>query len=358
MQLVVGHAEIPEQRVVELEHLRVDRRIGRADALERELAVLAVAAALRRRVPVHRRERVQLHRLRLLLHAVLDVRAADRRGSLGTQRRASGRCGPRTCTSPSGRCRSPRRRCARTAPCPRRRASGCGGSRRARRGAPSPPSPSARAAGRTEGRRAFRAAPRCSSRARSSARKGLRASSSPSVVARAVARVDEGLGRIAVGERAHGVEQRVPVGAGQVGASDGAGEEEVAAEQTSVRIEGDVRRRVAGDGDALERDAGDLDRLAAGRAGGRACTGGLGAPAGAKSGYCSSRARSPSGIQTGAPVPSARSATPPRWSKWPCVIRIAAQAAPARASSSRRSAASPPGSITAASGAPRAARTT
>ena len=33
-------------------------------------------------------------------------------------------------------------------------------------------------------------------------------------------------------------------------------------------------------------------------------------------------------MYTGAPVPSARSATPPRWSKWPCVIRIAAHAAP------------------------------
>ena len=36
-------------------------------------------------------------------------------------------------------------------------------------------------------------------------------------------------------------------------------------------------------------------------------------------------------MYTGAPVPSARSATPPRWSKWPCVIRIAAHAEPLRA---------------------------
>ena len=35
---------------------------------------------------------------------------------------------------------------------------------------------------------------------------------------------------------------------------------------------------------------------------------------------------------TGAPVPSARSATPSRWSQWPCVIRIAAQRAPISAS--------------------------
>ena len=57
-----------------------------------------------------------------------------------------------------------------------------------------------------------------------------------------------------------------------------------------------------------------------------------GTPAGANCAYCSSRSRSPSGMYTGAPVPSARSATPPRWSKWPCVIRIAAHAAPLRAS--------------------------
>ena len=37
---------------------------------------------------------------------------------------------------------------------------------------------------------------------------------------------------------------------------------------------------------------------------------------------------SPSGSQTGAPVPSARSASAPKWSKWLCVSRIAAQVAP------------------------------
>ena len=80
---------------------------------------------------------------------------------------------------------------------------------------------------------------------------------------RAVAGIDDGLRRIAVDERADRVEERVPVGARQVDAADRAGEEEVAAEERAVGVEGDVRGRVAGDRDALERDAGDVDRLAA-----------------------------------------------------------------------------------------------
>ena len=55
---------------------------------------------------------------------------------------------------------------------------------------------------------------------------------------------------------------------------------------------------------------------------------------------------------TGAPVASARSATPPRWSQWPCVTRIAAHDAPsARELEPSRRGASPPGSTTTASAA-------
>src|SRR5207253_7509050 len=70
----------------ELAHLGVDGGILRADRLERELPVLAVASAAGSRIAVHRRDRVRLHRLRLLREAVLDVGAGDRRGSLRPQR--------------------------------------------------------------------------------------------------------------------------------------------------------------------------------------------------------------------------------------------------------------------------------
>ena len=65
-----------EQLVVELDDLGVDGGVGRADRLDRELPVLAEAPALRRRVPVHGRDRVELDRLRLAVQAVLEVRAA------------------------------------------------------------------------------------------------------------------------------------------------------------------------------------------------------------------------------------------------------------------------------------------
>src|SRR2546421_480001 len=71
LQLVAAHAEVPQQRVVELDPLRVGRGVGGADVLERELPVLAVAAALRLVVAVHRGDREELHGLWLALHAVL-----------------------------------------------------------------------------------------------------------------------------------------------------------------------------------------------------------------------------------------------------------------------------------------------
>ena len=85
-QLVVRDSQAGKQLVVELDHLGVDRRVGGADRLDGELPVLAVAAALRRRVPVHRRDRVELHGLALPVQAVLEVGARDRGGRLGPQR--------------------------------------------------------------------------------------------------------------------------------------------------------------------------------------------------------------------------------------------------------------------------------
>ena len=76
-------------------------------------------------------------------------------------------------------------------------------------------------------------------------------------------RIDDRVRREAVREHADGREQRVPVGAGKVDATDGTGEEQVAAEEVAVGVEADVRRRVARNRDAFERDARDVDRLAA-----------------------------------------------------------------------------------------------
>ena len=101
---------------------------------------------------------------------------------------------------------------------------------------------------------------------------------------RPVPGIDDGLGRIAVGERPHRVEERVPVAARQVDAADRAGEEQVAAEERAVGVEGDVCRRVAGDRDALERDARGVDRLAALERDDRAYTARPGMPTGANSG--------------------------------------------------------------------------
>ena len=86
LELVSRHAEIAEQHVVVVDDLGVDCGIRRADALERQLVMLAKPAALWSRVAVHRRDREELHRLRLAMHSMLDVGAADRRRSLRAQR--------------------------------------------------------------------------------------------------------------------------------------------------------------------------------------------------------------------------------------------------------------------------------
>src|SRR6185436_214847 len=83
-----------EERVVELDQLGVDGRVVASERFHRSLPVLAVPAAARRAVAVHRGDRVELDRLRVAVHAVLDVRAADRRGALGPEReRAVGAVG-------------------------------------------------------------------------------------------------------------------------------------------------------------------------------------------------------------------------------------------------------------------------
>ncbi len=86
VELPLGDAEPAQQLDVELEDLGVDLGPGRPDRLERELVVLAVAAASGSPVPVHRRDRVRLHGLRGAVEAVLDVGAGDRRRSLRPKR--------------------------------------------------------------------------------------------------------------------------------------------------------------------------------------------------------------------------------------------------------------------------------
>ena len=89
LEHVIGDADAAQKLRVELNHLRVDRRVIGADRLDRELPVLAVAPALRPVVPPHRPDRVQLLRLGLALQAVLHVRSADRRRCFRAQRQGS-----------------------------------------------------------------------------------------------------------------------------------------------------------------------------------------------------------------------------------------------------------------------------
>ena len=84
-----GHPQLGEQLGEQLDRLGVgERRVG-ADRLGAELVELAVAARLRALVAEERPEVGELHRLRQLLHAVLDVGAADRRRALGPQGEAA-----------------------------------------------------------------------------------------------------------------------------------------------------------------------------------------------------------------------------------------------------------------------------
>ena len=85
LEPVARDPEPAQERVVELDDLGVDRGIVGPDRLDGELPVLAVATAAGGAVAVHRRDRVELLRLRLPMQAVLDVRPADRRRSLGPQ---------------------------------------------------------------------------------------------------------------------------------------------------------------------------------------------------------------------------------------------------------------------------------
>ena len=87
---VDGEGEAPQpQRVreapAEVDDLRVDGRVTVADGLDAELVVLAQAAGLGALVAEDGAEVVHAHGLRAVVHAVLEIGAADGRGALGPQ---------------------------------------------------------------------------------------------------------------------------------------------------------------------------------------------------------------------------------------------------------------------------------
>ena len=284
-QLPLRHAEPPEQLCIELDHLGVDRRIRRADRLERKLPVLAIAPAAGPRVAVHRSDRVGLDRLRLLREPMFDVRARDRRRPFRSQRERTlaavlegvhllvddvGRLSRRALEQ--RRVLEPGRRDARPAvlrallldradDAPPQMVARQDVVRPARRlelrHAPASPMASpvfgpgagGFAAGASSHGAKFREE-RVARELDAESRLG------------AVPRMDDGLGRQAFGKHSDGGEQRVPVGAGKVDAADGSREEQVAAEELAAGVEGDVGRRVAGHSEAFEGDARDFERLA------------------------------------------------------------------------------------------------
>ena len=94
-QREAGHPEAAQQLVEQDDQLGVDQRRVGADRLGADLVELAEAARLRALVAEVRAQVPELHRLRQLVHAVLEVGAADRRRALGAQRQRCGRPGPR-----------------------------------------------------------------------------------------------------------------------------------------------------------------------------------------------------------------------------------------------------------------------
>ena len=296
LQLVARHAEVAQQRVVVLDHLGVDRGVGGADALERELrsargsaraaaprsgtsarACTASPAAARGCIPCSTYARqigavpsgrsvserplrssnvyisfwtmsepapdVRAKSVRVLEHRRLDAAVAvERAEPLHLPRHLL----PERLVGREDVVRAARRL------------------------------DTASRAQLREERVAARARRRASSPARARGRRRSRADS----------------GRASVRTEASSVSQSR---AGKVDAADRAGEEQVAAEEAAVGVEGDVRGRVARDRDALERDA---RRPRASRRRSSRWSAGYerpGAPTGANSGYRSSRSRSPLG---------------------------------------------------------------
>src|SRR5439155_20284468 len=85
LEAQAARADALEQLVQQDDQLGVERRVLGAERLGADLRELPVAAALRSLLTEVRADVPELHRLRFLVHAALDVRARDRRGALRAQ---------------------------------------------------------------------------------------------------------------------------------------------------------------------------------------------------------------------------------------------------------------------------------
>src|SRR5262249_5561676 len=80
-------AEALEESHHHFDDFGVDSRsVGAAEDFRADLVELTIAALLRALAAKHRSQVIQLHRLRKLLHVVLDVRAANGSSRFGTHR--------------------------------------------------------------------------------------------------------------------------------------------------------------------------------------------------------------------------------------------------------------------------------
>ncbi len=278
------------------------RRVLGAERLGADLPELAVAAGLRALVAEEAREVPELDRLAALVHAMLDVRAADGRGALGAQRqRAPGDVLEREhlLAHDVGRLadaareqlgRLERRRLDPLVSCALEQRACAGLERRALLRLLA--EHVERAARRFELRRAqVRVA--LASGGDGRARHALAQLAEERVrVALAAERrdahvpgVDDGLGRVGAHQRDDRALERRPVAAGQVDAADGALEEDVAGEQRDLAGDraaraglggargvrargrdrvGDVTGAVAGREEHVDVEAGERQTLAAG----------------------------------------------------------------------------------------------
>ena len=219
--------------------------------------MLAVAPPPRRAVAVHRGDREELHGLRVAMHPVLDVRAADRRRALRPQGQrpvravregvhlllhdvgARARRAREECRVLEDRCHDPPVAVQAAQPLDLARdALPAAASRPGRRRA-------CRAAARF-GRSLIRSTPLLAPKV------GEKRVSSELLAERRrrpVSGIDDRLRRIRVDESADRVEQRLPVASWKVRAADRAGEEDVSREQGAVDCERQMAGRMTGYGE-------------------------------------------------------------------------------------------------------------
>ena len=344
VELPLGHAEPAQKLSVEADHLGVDLRAGRADRLERELPVLAVAAAARRAVAVHRRDRVRLHRLRPAVQAALEVGADDRRRALGPEReRAVGAVGERVhllVHDVRGLAGGAREQAGVLEPGRLDPAPAVVGGLLLHHADDVPPAVVVR---QDVVRPARRLELRRSRPELAEERIRLELAAERRRVA--VAGIDDRIAAVAVDEPLDRGESVAPVAAGEVDPADRAREEQIAREDAPCRCRR-RRGRSSGPGSRRPRTRARRPRRRrrrAPRARDRAAAPRVPPRVSPSRSACAS----PAGAQTSAPVASASAATPATWSTSEWVTRIPATVPPSRSSSARSGAGSPPGSTTA-----------